>query len=311
MALNLSNIDYSGEDINQMVQEMFLETAFVNRFGARVEQGVKSKYVYHDLADNISLQAYEVCPSSPTGTATITQVSRELCEFMMPAEFENDKLLATYLQSQYGRGSRGNKIAGTQVMRMIVDRFVAKSREQWDDLVLNGDKTYGIGHLNLCNGLLSQFQADASVVDITAGSVTAANVEDELNKVWNAIDKRLKYTTDPERRVKIAASINIVDAWVQAQTALGAQNPGAAPTEAGSVFYRGIELVPLENMPDDTMFATPPSNITLVYDDDSDFGRFNVTDLSATDALCDKTTMKMVARGDVFYGIGKYVTLYS
>lgn len=314
MALTKTNINYSGQDINEIVRRFMFETSFVRNFGAQVVQGVKSKFVWHELTDNIKIQPYAACPASGQGGATLNQREDALCEFMMTAEFENKALLDTYLQNQYGQGSRGDKIAQTELFNMILDLFMDTAATQWDDIVLNGDTSYTFDpsrdYLEQCDGYLVQWEGDAVVNKVDGTTVTASNVQDELDKVWNSVEKRLKYTSDAERRVRFGVSINIADAWVQAQTALGAQNPGASPTEDGILRYRGLDMIPLENLADNTMFATPPANLKLVYDDDTDFARFNVTDLSATNALCEKTTARMDAKGKPVYGRSDYITYY-
>ena len=46
MSLLTTNIDYCGKEVTEILQQVFGETLFKSKFGARMIQAMKSKYFY-------------------------------------------------------------------------------------------------------------------------------------------------------------------------------------------------------------------------------------------------------------------------
>lgn len=311
LALSKTNINYSGELINEIARKIYSDAYMTTKFGAKVIRAVKGKYVYHDLTESISMEAYAVCPASGTGTATLNQRSKDLCTFQMTAQFDHNSLLDTYLQSEYGIGYRGTDFIMTEVETMIFELFNEKSVMQWNDVILNGDTTSGTPYLALCDGLLKLWLADATVHDVTAVAgnlVPTTAIFGELDKLFTAAPKEL-LMPNQNVTVKIGISNKIAMAYEGALFATGNGYNVFNPTVKGPLQYKGVELVPLYHLPDNQMFMTTADNIHLVYDDETDFTQWRVVDLRDS-GLCDRIVAKMVARAHVDYVWGDYVVWY-
>lgn len=312
MALLKSSINYSGQDLNLIVKKMYSDSYFSTKWGALVKQAVKSKAVWHDLTSDISLEAYAACPASGTGNATLKQHSKALCEFMLTAEFQNNVLLQTYLESEYAQGSGSDKIDQTELFAQILELFRKNAMKDWNNIILNGDTLSVDPVLSLCDGLLKAWNADATVIDVTSvpGNITKAAVMGEIEKVVNAFPKELMFPEEG-RPVKIGVSFKIANFYREALYGDGNMGYGVFnPTVMPVLTYGDYEIVPLYHMPDNEMFATFADNIMLFYDDDADFSTIAVTDLSLSNALCDKTVCKMTAKGAVDYGFGSEIVYY-
>lgn len=312
MSLLKTNIDFPGKDVNLFIQKVFADTYFHTKFGATILSAIKGKMVYHDIDDSMTLEAYAVCPTTAGGDVTLNQRNRALCSYMMTGEFDHTALIDTFVQSQYANGFRNEKFNDTEIFAMILERAIRRAQDQWDDIILNGDAGYLPGHLGLCDGFRTLWAGDADVVDITSvpGNLDPTNIAAELNKLIDAIPNELMYSSDPDKIVKLGVSIAIAKAYGQYLTQQGNGFNFYDPTKAGLLQFNGYEIVPLNYIPATEMFATPANNLHLYYDDESDFSSFNVTDLSLTDAFCDKVRMKLKARGGVDYKYGEYVVWY-
>lgn len=312
MSLLTTNIAYEGRDINNIIMKSFFETLLHTNWGAKIIQGVKSKYVYHDLDSNIELQPYSNCPGT-IQSVTLNQRSRSLCEFRMDLRLEHDALVGTYREAQLAQGTMAEKISDDELLYgLIIEHITSKLAEQWDDIAINGNTYSGSGILALCDGLLQKWQADSAVVDVTAVSgnlvPTGSNsIIGELDKLIDNYDNRLMYSSNPDKMPQIGTSIKIARVYQQYLQRNGFFN--FDPTMKTPLVYNGIQIVPLGFLPDNQMFMTPKTNISLIYDDLGDLAELNIIDEFNINA-CKSLLITMMFRAAVDYGFGEYVTYY-
>lgn len=312
MSLLKTNIDYSGKEVDQILIESFKDTLFYNTFGARILRGFKCKYTYYDLSTEATLQAYEVCPAV-FEDLTLNQRTGEMCEFQMPLEMDKNSLVCTLREKYLAEGFNDESpLDDTAFVAAMTEMVLGRIAEQYDDIILNGDTVYGTDYLDLCDGLLAKFEADADVIDVGNTAVTASNVLTELNKIYAAVPAELKSRArQAGRKLKFGVAQNIFDAYLQALTQTGNGFNFYSPDGMlASVAYLGYEIVPLALLPDDTAFATYPDNIALYRDGDGDFASLTIRDLSNSQ-ICDKIQMRVKFRSGVDYGYGKYIVYYS
>lgn len=307
MALLPTNINYSGVDVNLLIQEAFAETLLYKKFNARTVESVKSAYFFFDVTTGITLQAPECCVST-FDDVTLHQRSGTICEFQGALSICYRDLIGTAREMKMRQGMNNeNPLQDTDLITAITESTLADVANQWDNIALNGDTTGGVGILGLCDGLLTKFKADATVIDVTAvpANLTIAGVIGELNKVVNAIPAALQY--NPKYTVKIAVSLKIARLYQQALAS--AQNIFIDITKSQALQYMGYELVPLAYMPDNQMFATYSDNIIMVYDSESDIANLSIYDKGAYSS-CKEVEMVLNFRGAVDYGWGNQVVYY-
>ena len=308
MSLITTNIDYAGKEVNEIIQRAFAQTIFFKNYGARQIQAIKSKYFYFDVSNSFEFAPYECCPTVLPGNVTLNQRTRDLCEFMMTGKVCHKDLIGTAREWYYRQGMNAESIFDDSVfISAMTENIISTAAAQLDDIILNGNVAGGTGtYLDLCNGLLTKWKADPTVVDVTAvpGNITIAGIVGELNKMIAAVDPALLY--NPSKPLKFAVSLDIAIVYQQFLASNSFMNPNAVNI---ALNYMGIELVPIAKLPTATMFLTYPQNIILVTDDMSDFSQLTFKDQSIN-TLCDEVHIKLQGRSGVDYGYGEYIVFY-
>lgn len=315
MSLLTTNINYSGKDVNLILQECFSSSLFQTKFGARLVESIKSKYFYWDISNNYELQAYQACPTVGFDDVTLNQNSKDLCEFMVIGKIAHNALIATAREIYYRKGVLNEKIMQDSVLfEAILDNIIKTIRTQWDNIILNGDTAGGTGtYLDLCDGFITQWNADADVVDVPGvlANFTVANIITEMNKIINAVPDCLAYNADPSKKVKIGVSVQMARLYEQyLQQTAGFTGLASNPSMPGTFMFMGYDVIPLHYLPSNTAFATYSDNLMLVTDDATDFANLRVVDKSLT-STCDEVEIKMGARGGMAYGYGTDIVLYQ
>lgn len=309
MALITTNNTWAGVDVNLFIAEAFTNTLFYKTFTPKIIEAVHCKYIYFALENSFNLQAYECCPQTGFDDVTLDQRTGELCNFMVIAKMCHQDLACTARETNYKKGMRNQKITDDSVLiDKIVQAAFNQTSVQLDNVIINGDTAAGSGYLNLCDGLLTKFNADGTVIPVSGTTVTALNVIAELNKIYAAIPDEIKFGVN-SGGLKIAVSGNIASAYMQALATSGSFF-AFNPTSATPMTYLGIPLVTVTSLPADTAFATFSDNIILVTDDMVDLASMKIIDLSETTG-CDQVLLKLDFRMGVDYGYGKYIVLYQ
>ena len=308
MSLLTTNIDYAGKQVNEIIQKAYAKTIFFKTYGARQIQAMKSKYFYWDISNSFEFAPYECCPTVLPGNVTLNQRSRDLCEFAMTGKVCHKDLIGTAREWYYAQGMNAESIFDdSMLITAMTESIINTAAAQLDDIILNGNVAGGTGtYLDLCDGLLTKWKADADVIDVTAvpANITPTAIVGELNKLISAIPTELLY--NPEKPLKFAVSVDIAIAYQQFLASNAFMNPNNVDI---SLNYMGIPIVPIAKLPAATMFLTFPNNIILVTDDMNDFSQLVFKDQSIN-TLCDEVHIKLQGRSGVDYGYGEYVIFY-
>lgn len=308
MSLLTVNVDYCGKPINEIIQKAFAQTKFYTTYGARRIQAMKSKYFLWDISNSFEFATYECCPTVLPGNVTLNQRDRDLCEFMMTGVICHKDLIGTAREWQYRQGMDTESIFDDSLfISAMTENILNTASFQLDDIILNGNTAGATGtYLDLCDGLLTKFNADATVVDVTAvpGNLTIAGIVGELNKLIAAVDPTLLYNSRFPLQFAVSTQIAIV--YQQFLAANAFMNPNSVNI---ALNYMGIPIIPIERMPATEMFLTYANNIVLVTDDQSDFSRLIMKDMSLVD-ICDEVRIKLQGRSGVDYSFGEYVVYY-
>ena len=154
------------------------------------------------------------------------------------------------------------------------------------------------------DGFETLLTADSDVVDVTAGTVTTANVIAELQKIVDAIPSGVYGKED----LTIYISQNIAKAYVGAQAALGYRDLyHVGQTEMN---FQGIPLFATGGLADNTAVAAQKSNLffgTGLLDDRNEVKVIDMADLDGSQNV--RVVMRYTA--GVQHGIGSDIVLYS
>jgi len=154
------------------------------------------------------------------------------------------------------------------------------------------------------DGFETLLTADADVVDVVAGTVTAANVIAEIQKIVDAIPSGVYGKED----LTIYISQNIAKAYVAAQAALGYRDLyNVGQTEMN---FQGIPLFATGGLADNTAVAAQKSNLffgTGLLDDRNEVKVIDMADIDGSQNV--RVVMRYTA--GVQHGIGSDIVLYS
>jgi len=174
-----------------------------------------------------------------------------------------------------------------------------------DNIIWNSDTAGGTGTLNQIDGLLKQLGADADVNDVTAGTITKANVIAEFEKV------DLAETAASYAETQRVWYMNSKTMRLYKQTQAGRDKFAQNEPVPGSVFIDDNRtLVSIPNFPDNTIVSASPNNLIFATDLTSDQQAYRITDMRQT-TNDDKIRIRMDFKADVKYGFGDEIVLYA
>ncbi len=174
------------------------------------------------------------------------------------------------------------------------------------------------------DGFVTLAGADGTVVDVTAGTVTSANVITELGKIVDAIPSGVYGADD----LNIYVSQNIFKAYVRAlggfaalQNAAASDNVGSIGAngvdnrgnlwyQGGSLSFDGINIYPSSGFGDNQAIAARKSNLffgTGILDDRNVVKVIDMADIDGSQNV--RVVMRYTA--GVQIGVGADVVLYS
>lgn len=321
MALNKTNINYSGKELGiEIIRESFNTNTIHADFGARIlsgQNGGKSEVVWHDASLSLTVNGNEICPSFDSDY-TLNQNTTTLCDYGASGRIDHDSLVGTYRERFLRPGVLNEKTSQDAGLFAALTAMLTEAvGETQGDKFLTADESYG----DCQDGLILQFQDDTlanPVPDsqrITATTVSAANVQTELNKVINALPAKYRYKSRLQRP-RIAVSFNIADLYLESLTYTaptgdaGLGNPNVREDNQ-FLRYRGYDLVPLVGLGDNEMFMTTPENIGLVFDEESDLTNLVVQDGLQDSTLCRRIAWRLDWRAAAFFGKGDRVVYYG
>jgi hypothetical protein len=192
----------------------------------------------------------------------------------------------------------------------LIAHVAAKTAQKIEQNIWNGNAA-SAGEFS---GFLSLMAADSDVIDVTATTVTAANVITELGKVVDAIPAALYGKQD----LTIYVPQNVAKAYVRALGGFGASGLGANGVEnKGTMWYGdqplyfdGIRVAMVNGLPSNKMVAAESSNLFFgsgLLNERNEVRLLDMSDLDGSDNI--RVILRFFA--GVQYGIGTDVVLYS
>lgn len=162
-------------------------------------------------------------------------------------------------------------------------------------------------------GFVSLATADSDVVDVTAGTVTAANVVTELGKIVDAIPSAVYGADD----LYIYVSQNIYRAYIRALGGFGASGLGANGYDnkgnnqsLDNLFFDGVRIYPSSGFGDNQAIAARSSNLFFGTGLLNDRNEVKVIDMSDIDGSQNvRVVMRYTAGCQI--GVGADVVLYD
>ena len=298
---------YAGEFAGKYISAALLSADTIEGGGITVKPNVKFKEVMKTLSTN-ALVKDAACDFADQSTVTLAervlqpeefQVNLELCK----KDFHND-----WEAVQMGYSAFDS--LPPSFADFLIGHIAAKVAQKTEENIWQG-ATATAGEFDGFTALLA---ADATVIDVTGTTVTAANVIDELGKVVDAIPTSVYGKED----LYIYVSQSIARAYVRALGGFGASGLGAnGVNNAGTTWYNGgdlafdgVKLFVCSGMPDNDMVAAQKSNLffgTGLLADHNEVKLIDMADLDGSQNV--RVVMRFTA--GVQHGIGADIVYYT
>lgn len=298
---------YAGEFAGKYISAALLSADTIEGGGITVKPNVKFKEVMKTLSTN-ALVKDAACDFADQSTVTLAerilqpeefQVNLELCK----KDFHND-----WEAIQMGYSAFDS--LPPSFADFLIGHIAAKVAQKTEENIWQG-ATATAGEFDGFTALLA---ADATVVDVTGTTVTAANVIDELGKVVDAIPTAVYGKED----LYIYVSQSIARAYVRALGGFGANglgangvnNAGTTWFNGGDLAFDGVKLFVCSGMPDNDMVAAQKSNLffgTGLLADHNEVKLIDMADLDGSQNV--RVVMRFTA--GVQHGIGADIVYYT
>ena len=297
---------YAGEFAGKYISAALLSANTIEKGGIEVKPNIKFKEVIKKLATG-ALIADGSCDFSPSSSVTLTeriiepetfQVNLELCK----ADFRSDW---EAVSMGYSAFDSLPKTFQDYLLAHVVAKIAEKNEQNiWRGVNANAGEFDGFTVLAA---------ADADVIDVTAATVTAANVIAQLGAIVDAIPSSLYGKED----LYLYVSQNIARAYVRALGGFASNLGGAGTMNEGTQWYNGGELsfdgvriFVANGLADNTAMAAEKSNLYFGTGLLSDHNEVKVIDMADIDGSQNVRIVMRFTAG-VQYGIGADIVLYS
>lgn len=249
---------------------------------------LRKTYVTDGLAD------YS-CGFSASGAVDLTEVEITPKKLKVNIELCKETFRSRWSAAQMGFSAWNNEIPADEKEAIMLELSQAISAK------IDSYIWTGVAATNgQFGGLIPQFVADATVVDVVGVVVTSANVVAQLGR---AIDAQSDEVLSREDFV-FGISKNVHRAYVRA---LGAT---AANFSADNMYFDGYKLTVINGLPANTMVLYPSLNVSFLTGLESDTQEVRIKDMDESD-LSGTIRVAMVFTAGVGYADGSDIVLYK
>jgi len=298
---------YAGEFAGKYIAAALLSGTTLDKGLIEIKPNVKYKEVIKKVAtDGIVKNA--TCDFDPTSTLTLTERILQPEEFQVNLQLCKKDFRSDWEAVQMGYSVYDNLPANfTDFLLAHVAEKVAQKIEQniWSGVNASAGEF---------DGFTTLFAADSDVIDVTATTVTALNVVDQLGRVMDAIPSTLYGKED----LTIYVPQNVAKAYVRALGGFGTSGLGANGVDNkgtmwygnGDLFFDGVRIAMVNGLASNKMVAAQASNLYFGTGLLSDHNEVKVLDLSDVDGSQNVRVVMRFTAG-VQYGFGSEVVYYG
>lgn len=311
---NTITTTYAGEFAGKYISAALLSGSTLANNEITIMPNVKFKEVVQNVASG-NLLSSASCDFTPSSSVTLTERIIEPQELQVNLELCKSNYLNTWQAMEMGFSAYHEFPAS--FADFLIAHVAEKVAEEIEKNIWQGN-TGGAAPVNHFNGFETLIDAVTPGGEVTAASVTASNVVDELGKIVDAIPSAAYSKSD----LKVYVSSNIARAYQRALggfaavgTATDALTPGAG--FEGQMYvgrkpmnFDGVDLVMCPGMADNTAIASPASNLFFGTGLLSDQNEVRVIDMAEYDGSQNiRIIMRMTA--GVQFGNASDIVLYN
>ena len=293
---------YAGASAQKYIAASLLEGTTLANGGMTIMPNVKHKSVIQKV-DVSGLIANATCDFSDAGTVAISERVITLEEFQVNIKFCTKQFVDSWESAELGASTFKNM--PSSFGDFIIGNFADQISASVENAIWQGTNATA-GQID---GLETLWAADADIVDVTAGTVTASNVIAELGKILDAAPNTVYGKED----LTLYVSRNMMKSYVRALAAQGGGyenkvNMWYSPDTP--LTFDGIPLFLANGLSDNTAALAQKSNLYFGTNLVSDMNEVRVIDTSET--LGDQNA-RFVSRFSygIQYGYGTEIVFYS
>jgi len=297
MADSLTKL-YAGEEAAGFISASLLSGETLAKGNITVLPNVTYKVNLKSFDLSASSVVDATCDFTDAGDITYVEKALTPDNFGLNKEMCKKDWLSTYAGSQMRVGADGTLPANFQ--EYIIGHAGALVGQQVEKSIWQG-ATATTGQFD---GFQALCLADATVVDVTATTLTAANIVAELGKVRDAILDANYGQEDLGIYIGTAA----MKFYISAQAALGYQDQfHVGVTEAN---FEGTKLILAPGMSANKMIAARKSNLFFATDLVNNLAEVKVIDMTANDGS-DNVRLVMKWNAGVGFATGSDIVYYN
>ena len=307
----ITGSSYNGEFAGKYISAALLSAPTIDQGGVTVMPNIKYKEVLQNLTTS-ALLADATCDFDATGsTVTLTEKVLSVDDLQVNMQLCKSQFHSNWQAAEMGFSSFDElpKSFEDYLLAYAASKVAAEI-----EVSLWRGATATAGQFD---GLVTLATADATVNDVVATPVTAANVVDELGKIVDSMNSNTNIYAKEDTRIYV--SRNIMAAYVRALGGFAAAGVGAnGVNNDGTMWYGkgaalsfdGIPLFLAEGLAANTAMAAQSSNLFFGTSLLSDHQEARVIDVSQYDGSDNVRVIMRLAAGAQI-GVGADVVLYS
>ena len=298
---------YAGEFSGKYIAAALLSASTLDNNAITILPNVKFKSVIQKASTDDIVKDASCDFVTDAGTLTLTEAVLTPKELQVNLQLCKKDLHDSWEAAQMGYSAFDN--LAPNFADFVIGHVASKVADKMERNIWSGAAATS-GEFDGFTALLT---ADGTVNDVTATTVTAANVIAELGKIVDAIPTAVYGKED----LTLYVSSNIARAYVRAlggfATDLGANgtdNKGTQWYNGGQLSFDGINIFVAKGLADNTAIAAEKSNLFFGTGLLSDQNEVKVIDMSDIDG---SQNVRVVMRftGGVQHAIGSDIVLYS
>ena len=295
---------YAGEFSGKYIAAALLSADTLDKGGITVMPNVKFKSVLKKASTDAIVKDATCDFQTGQGTLTLTEKILQPEEFQVNLDICKKDLHSDWEAAQMGFSAFDNLPANFS--DFVLAHVAAKVADRTERNIWAGD-TDTSGQFDGFSTLLAE-DADLPAGNEVAGTtVTAANVDDELGKIVDAIPSAVYGKDD----LHIYVSQNIYRAYVRylgGQAATNGYDNKANNQVLTDLFFDGIKIFPTAGLADNTAIAAEKSNLFFGTGLLSDMNEVRVIDMAETDGSQNVRVVMRFTAGVQYAQVGDIVT---
>ena len=307
MSVSLTNPTYAGEFSGKYIAAALLSASTLDSGAISILPNVKFKSVIQKGATDDIVKDASCDFVTNQGTLTLSEAILQPDEFQVNLELCKKDLHASWEAEQMGYSANDN--LAPSFAEFVIAHVSAKVADKTEKNIWSGASA----NSGEFDGFTAKLTADADVIDVVAGTVTAANVIAEMGKVVDAIPTAVYGQED----LTLYVSSNVARAYIRALGgfaatigANGSDNKGTQWYNGGELSFDGINIFVAKGLADNTMVAAQKSNLYFGTGILNDQNEVKVIDMSDIDGSQNVRIIMRFTAG-VQHVFGGDIVLYS